>query len=60
MKVRITYRNEVFIEGKDLKEIRNIFDRMELSTKVADFVEVSSVENADTLEDLKDKFEHID
>ena len=57
MKVRITYRNEVFIEGKDLKEIARKFDSMSLVPENASFVEVSSVEDGKTLEDLKRAFE---
>ena len=57
MRVRITYRNEVFIEGKDLKEIARKFDNMSLTPDGASFVEVSSVEDAETLEGLKREFE---
>ena len=57
MKVRITYRNEVFIEGKDLKEIKRIFDKINVEPEGSKFVEVSSVEEVGSYKDLKKEFE---
>lgn len=59
MKVRITYRNEVFIEGKDMKEIAEVFDNMNVVPEDSDFVEVCSVEDAETYEDLMNEFDEV-
>ena len=59
MKVRITYRNEVFIEGKDMNEIKKLWDEMNVVPNGSDFVEVSSVEDADTFEDLMNEFDKV-
>ena len=59
MKVRITYRNEVFIEGKDMKEIAEAFDNMNVVPEGSDFVEVCSVEDAETYEDLMNEFDEV-
>lgn len=56
MKARITFRAEVYFEGKDLKEIRNKFESTDILTGGAEFVEITSVEDADTLEDVMHKF----
>ena len=57
-KVRITFRSVVFIEGKDLKEIKQKWENMELfsSNENISFVEVSSVEDADGYKDIKSEF----
>lgn len=62
MEARITYRMEVYIEGKDLKEIKNKWLDLDLTPKFTDvapegvgdggFVELVSCEDADTYEDL--------
>lgn len=63
MKARITYRYEIFIEGKDLNDIRRKWYDIDLRPKFVDvapegvedggFIEVVSAEDADTYEDLK-------
>lgn len=58
MKARITFRSEVFIEGKDIDEIRNKWENMQIFSSDAidnydaDLVEVVSVEDADTYENI--------
>ena len=63
MKVRITFRSEIFIDGKDMKEIVSKWENLRLfsseaSVYDADLFEVSSVEDAETYDDVMDKFEH--
>ena len=57
MKVRITFRSEIYIEGKDLRGIKDIFEALDLGYDALkpyeyEFVELVSVEDADTYEDL--------
>ena len=65
MEVRITYRSEIYIEGENLKEIREKWESLNLEPKEAvedeavtefGFVEVTSIEDADTYEDLMKEF----
>lgn len=61
MEVRITFRSEIFLEGKDMKEIVEKWEDMELFSKEANEayaceVEVVSVEDAETYDDLMDEF----
>ena len=67
MEVRITYRSEVTIEGDSLEEIRNKWLDADLYPKRNDeetnpegiypeFVELVSVEDADTYEDYMSDF----
>lgn len=64
MTVRITFRSEIFIEGKNLKEIRNKFENLPLydidfeDDKVSDYdyCELVSVEDADSNEDLENEY----
>ena len=62
MEVRITFRSEIFIDGKDMKEIVEKWEDMELFSKEANEayaseIEVVSVENAETYDDLMDEFD---
>lgn len=65
MEARITYRSEIYIEGQDLEDIRNTFESLNLDpiskneVGVTDygFVELVSVEDADTYKDLMDKWD---
>ena len=62
MVARITFRSEVYVYGDDLDEIREkwenlpIFSVDALEKHYADVVEVVSVEDANTFDDLTDKF----
>ena len=64
MEVRITYRSEIYIKGNSLDEIKSKFETLDLDPSDAHdenvtdygFVEVVSVENADSYEDLTSKF----
>ena len=64
MEVRITWRTEIYIKGEDLDEIRGKWEELDLDPidkydeDVTDFgfVELVSVEDADTYEDIMDKF----
>lgn len=64
MTVRITFRNEIYIEGENLKEIRNKFENLPLydidfkDDKVSDYgyCELVSVEDADSNEDLENEY----
>jgi hypothetical protein len=64
MEVRITYRSEIYIKGRTLDEIKAKFEILDLDPNEAHdkdvtdygFIEVVSVEDAKTYEDLMDKF----
>lgn len=55
--VRITWRQEITLDGKDLKEIQDKWNKMDLG--VGEFVEISSIENADTYEDLESEWDDL-
>lgn len=61
MNVRIKFVSEVFIEGRDLEEVKAKFEKMDLHTKEGngDYVEMSYVEDADTYVDLTDKWDEL-
>lgn len=55
--VRITFRSEITIEGDSLADIKKKFEEMPLFSKEANqvqasFIEINSVEDANTLEDI--------
>lgn len=61
MKVRITFRSEVYISGRSINEIRNKWEDLSLYSDEArrckaDFVELVSAEDANTFRDLSDEF----
>ncbi len=63
MEVRITYRSEVYIQGDTLEDIKRTFENINLDDveheeNITDygFVELISVEDADSYEDLTSKF----
>lgn len=56
---RFNYRVETYIEADSMKEAVSKFENMQLPENV-DFVEVVSVEDGDTMEDLTDKYNEID
>lgn len=61
MEVRITYRNEINIKGDSLKEIKDKWEALNLTSQQgnATFVELCSVEDAETYEDLTNEFINI-
>ena len=67
MEVRITYRSEIYIKGDSLDEIKRKFETLSLDPNDASdesvtdycFIEITSVEDAMTYEDLKSKFESL-
>ena len=63
MEVRITYRSEIYIQGDTLEDIKKTWENINLDDvkheeNVSDygFVELMSVEDADSYEDLTSKF----
>lgn len=58
MKIRITYLSEVYVEGETLEECRRKWAELDLTSKEGnpEFVELVSVEDADTYEDLMSNF----
>lgn len=61
MKVRVTYRMEVFVEGENLDDAVNEFQNLNLETRDVverngGFVEIVSVEDCDTGEDYTNDF----
>ena len=58
LKIRITYRSEVYVEGETLEECRRKWEELDLTSKEGnpEFVELVSVEDADTYEDLMSNF----
>lgn len=59
MEVRITFRSEVYLEGKDLEEIKSKFEQMDLNNDSGmEFVELVSVEDANTYEDLTHEYKN--
>ena len=55
--VRITWRQEITLEGKDLKEIKDKWE--ELNLGAGEFVEISSIEDADTYENLESEWDNL-
>ena len=58
MEVRITFRSEVYIEGDNLRDIKEKWESLPLYSQDAekadaDFIELISVEDADTHKNLK-------
>ena len=57
MKVRITFRSEIVLEGNDLEDVANKWSGIplfsdEATANGAEFIELVSVEDADTCKDL--------
>ena len=63
MEVRITFRSEIYVSGKTLAECKEQWEEMSLFSadallkNHANFVEVCSIEDADTYEDLEDEWD---
>ena len=62
MEARITFRSEIYIEGKDIGDIEDkfqntpLFSADALEKYGAEFIEVVSVEDADSNKDLTNKW----
>lgn len=61
MRVRITFRSEIYLEGDSLEEIRSEWESIGLYSEEArahsaDFVELVSADDVDTGEELEDEF----
>ena len=64
MEVRITYRSEIYIQGANIKEIRDKYETLDLdpvdkedeSVTGYSFCETVSVEDADSYEDLMNDY----
>ena len=55
MKVRITFRSEVTISGRNEQEIREKWESMQLYPDTPDapeFIDIDTVEDAETFEDI--------
>ena len=61
MEVRITYRSEVCIKGDSLEEIKDKWEALNLTSQEgnSEFVELCSVEDAETYEDLENEFNNL-
>lgn len=60
--VRITFRSEVYIEADSLKEARQKWESCELFSDEAkklsaDFIEIDSIEDGDTYDDLTSEWD---
>lgn len=64
MELRITFRSEVYLKGDTIEEIKQkweelpLFSADALEVAYADYVDLISVEDAETSDDLTDKFYH--
>lgn len=58
MEVIINYRSKVYIKGDNLKEIKNKWEALNLTSQEgnSEFVELYSVEDAETYQDLTNEF----
>ena len=52
MMVRITWRMECYISGRDLADIKEKWDNFDIRSDYAEYVETTSVENAETNGDI--------
>lgn len=64
MKVRIVWSTEVCLEGDNMKEIKDKWEHLslyskDLSDNNAEYVEICSVEDAETYDDLQREFDNI-
>ena len=62
MEARITFRSQVYIKGENLSEIRDkwyslpLYSAEALEECSADFIEITSVEDAETYKDIESEF----
>lgn len=64
MKVRIVWSTEVYLEGDNMKEIKDKWEHLslyskDLSDNNAEYVEICSVEDGETYNDLQNEFDNI-
>lgn len=65
MKVRITFRSELFIDGEDLSEVVRKYETMPLFSGEAleegsaEFIELVSMDDEETGEDLMQKYNEL-
>jgi len=52
MTVRFTWRMEAYISGRDLADIKEKWDDFDIRSDCAEYVETTSIENADTNDDI--------
>lgn len=54
MEVRFTYRAEIYLQGKSLKDIKKQWESLSMDEigENSNFIEVVSVEDADTYDDI--------
>ena len=63
MTVRVTFRSEVYIDADSVADAKAKFEAMELYSEKAknemnaDFVEINSIEDSDTYDDLTEKWD---
>lgn len=63
VKVRITFRSEVYIEGEDMAEVKEnwenlpLFSADALEDAFAEVLEVQTIEDTETHKDLKKEFD---
>ena len=62
--VRITFRSEIYLEGESLEEVAKKWEKVELFSDEANKcgaceIEVVSVEDAETYDDLKPEFDKL-
>lgn len=62
--VRITFRSEIYLEGESLEEVAKKWEKIELFSDEANKceaceIEVVSVEDAETNDDLKPEFDRL-
>jgi len=65
MLARITFRSEVYVEGKTIAHIKKKFEQMDLYNKTAEkenelgFIEINTVEDGETYDDLKEYWDNL-
>lgn len=65
MKVRITFRSELFIEGEDLSEVVSKFESLPLFSAEAlegghaEYIELVSMDDEETGEDLMQQYNEL-
>ena len=65
MKVRITFRSEIYFEGENLEDIASQFEALQIYNEDAvnmnglSFCEIVSVEDEETGEDIESEFNEV-
>lgn len=58
MELRVTYRVEAYLKGNSIAAIRDKFECGDFCSPGTDFVELVSVEDAETYKDLMHEWDH--